>query len=207
MSLSRLSLPPYLSLRLFASLSLSLPPSPSLYLPLPLPPPLPLIASLSLSLPPYPSPCTHLYPSISLAPSLLRPQRLVIGYLLHSHDPKKGVLIYEMLVGVAPFHALDPMSTYENILACKVQTPVSFSKVRATRYNTGEPGGGTSGGVFDPVTKGCYVFLSQGISCSPRISEGCIWLRPLLPPPSYLVPPTHFLPPPPLPSPPTRAMI
>ena len=35
-----------------------------------------------------------------------------------------------MLAGAAPFYALDPMSTYENILACKVHTPISFSKVK-----------------------------------------------------------------------------
>ncbi|CAM9773249.1 unnamed protein product, partial [Laminaria digitata] len=35
-----------------------------------------------------------------------------------------------MLAGVAPFYGLDPMSTYENILACKMQTPITFSEVR-----------------------------------------------------------------------------
>eukprot|EP00904_Undaria_pinnatifida_P012131 jgi/Undpi1/8048/HiC_scaffold_24.g10520.m1 len=63
-----------------------------------------------------------------------------------------GVLIYEMLAGVAPFYALDPMSTYENILACKVHTPISFSKSvkdivrRLLKINKGKRLGGTSGG-------------------------------------------------------------
>lgn len=59
---------------------------------------------------------------------MLCPQQL--AYRLFLLSLCKGVLIYEMLVGVAPFHALDPMSTYESILACKVPVPATFSKVR-----------------------------------------------------------------------------
>ncbi|CAM9896563.1 unnamed protein product [Ectocarpus sp. 6 AP-2014] len=39
-----------------------------------------------------------------------------------------GVLVYEMMVGVAPFSASDPMTTYENILSRKVEPPPTFSK-------------------------------------------------------------------------------
>ncbi|CAN0459807.1 unnamed protein product, partial [Scytosiphon promiscuus] len=39
-----------------------------------------------------------------------------------------GVLIFEMMAGVAPFYANDPMATYENILSRKVEPPPSFSK-------------------------------------------------------------------------------
>lgn len=48
----------------------------------------------------------------------------------------QGVLIYEMLAGVAPFYAEDPMSTYENVLASKVQPPPFFSKVKKHSYLT-----------------------------------------------------------------------
>lgn len=39
-----------------------------------------------------------------------------------------GVLIYEMVAGVPPFYAEDPMATYEKILGGKMQLPDFFSK-------------------------------------------------------------------------------
>ncbi|OMJ75787.1 hypothetical protein SteCoe_25013 [Stentor coeruleus] len=40
-----------------------------------------------------------------------------------------GVIIYEMLAGVDPFHDQDPMKIYENILNCRIKFPRGFDKV------------------------------------------------------------------------------
>ncbi len=39
-----------------------------------------------------------------------------------------GVFIYEMLAGIDPFNAEDPLTTYQNIIQCKVRFPVGFDK-------------------------------------------------------------------------------
>lgn len=39
-----------------------------------------------------------------------------------------GVLLYEMIAGIDPFNADDPMSIYQNILRGKVKFPRKFNK-------------------------------------------------------------------------------
>eukprot|EP00752_Nemacystus_decipiens_P011818 g10487.t1 len=56
------------------------------------------------------------------------PDYLAPEIILNEGHDQAGVLIYEMMAGVAPFYASDPMTTYENILSRKVEPPPSFSK-------------------------------------------------------------------------------
>lgn len=62
----------------------------------------------------------------------------------------QGVLVFEMMAGVAPFFANDPMTTYENILSRKVEAPPSFSKVRIERLELRLQHGKISSPVVDP---------------------------------------------------------
>ncbi|CAM9504623.1 unnamed protein product [Chrysoparadoxa australica] len=73
-----------------------------------------------------------------------------------------GVLIYEMIAGVPPFFAEDPMATYEKILGSKVSMPDVFSKNlrdilrRLLKLNKSKRLGRTKGGAANVMKHKWY---------------------------------------------------